>query len=117
LPDSLQIAAGHAAQWSDPAFVLGGWVPFTVNADPTPVSAGATITVDWSAAGRHSGKDWIGLYAAGAPDANFLAQQNAGASTTGHLTFTAPMLAGQYEFRYFQTDGTRAAASNRITVR
>jgi hypothetical protein len=115
LPDSLQIAAGQATQWSDPAFVLGGWVPFTVNASPTPASAGATITVDWSAAG-HSGKDWIGLYAAGAPDANFLAQQNTGASTTGHLTFTAPMLAGQYEFRYFQTDGTRAALSNRVTV-
>ena len=116
LPDSFQISADQAKQWSDPAFVLGGWVPFTVNAGPTPLNAGAAITVDWSAAAGHSVKDWIGLFAAGAPDTNYLSQQNTGAATTGHLTFTAPLLPGQYEFRYFRSDGTRAAAGNRVTV-
>ena len=40
LPDAFQISAAQSAQWSDPAFVLGGWVPFTVNTGPSPVSAG-----------------------------------------------------------------------------
>jgi hypothetical protein len=80
------------------------------------VGAGATITVDWSAAAGHSGEDWIGLFAAEAADSNYLSQQNAGTATIGHLTFTAPMLPGQYEFRYLRSDGTRAAAGNRVTV-
>jgi hypothetical protein len=78
--------------------------------------ATAAVTVDWSAAAGHSAKDWIGLFAAGASDTNYLAQQNTGAATTGHLTFTAPMLPGQYEFRYFKDDGTAAAVGNRVTV-
>ena len=63
-----------------------------------------------------SGKDWIGLFAAGASDADILAQQNTGAATTGHVTFKVPVLPGQYEFRYFQSDGSRAARGNRVTV-
>jgi pectin methylesterase-like acyl-CoA thioesterase len=114
LRDSLQISADQAAQWSDPAFVLGGWVPFTVNATPM---AGTSIIVDWSAAAGHSGQDWIGLCAVGAPDAGCLSKLNTGGATTGHLTFAAPMVPGQYEFRYFMSDGTRATKSNRVTVR
>jgi pectin methylesterase-like acyl-CoA thioesterase len=112
LRDSRQITADEAAQWSDPAFVLGGWVPFTVNA-----TAGAQLTVNWSAAPGHSAKDWIGLYAVGDPDTNYLSMQFTGAATTGHLTFSVPPNPGQYEFRYFLSDGvTRAATGNRITV-
>ena len=115
---SRQITAQEAAQWSDPAFVLGGWVPYTVNVTTSSASAGAAVTVDWSGAAGHAAKDWIGLYPVGAPDTNFLAWQYTGGATTGHMTFAAPPRAGEYEFRYFLNDGfERAAAGNRVTVR
>jgi pectin methylesterase-like acyl-CoA thioesterase len=114
---SRQITSQEAAQWSDPAFVLGGWVPFTVNAAAGSVSPGAAVTVNWSGAVGHAAKDWVGLYAAGDPDTNFLAWQYTGPATTGHLSFAAPGRAGQYEFRYFLNDGfRRAAAGNRVSV-
>ena len=115
---SRQITAAEAARWSDPANVLGGWVPFTVNATSSAVAGGASVTVDWSAAAGHSDKDRIALFAAGDSDANALSSQNTGAATTGRLTFTMPLRAGQYEFRYFLADGvTRPATSNGVTVR
>jgi hypothetical protein len=114
---SRQLLASEAAQWSDPAFVLGGWVPFTVNATVSTAARGAAVTVDWSAAAGHSAGDLIGLFAVGDPDTNVLAQQNTGAATTGRLTFTLPARAGQFEFRYFLSDGvSKKATSNTVTV-
>jgi hypothetical protein len=114
---SRQITAQEAAQWSDPAFVLGGWVPYTVNATVNSVSAGATVTVDRSGAAGHAAKDWIGLYPVGAPDTSLLAWQYTGGANTGHMTFAAPPRAGEYEFRYLLNDGfERAAVGNRVTV-
>ncbi len=115
LQDSRQLTAAEAAQWRDPAFVLGGWVPFTVNAVRSKTGE---IAVDWSAAPGHSSKDRIGLYAAGDPDASFLAAQFTGEATTGHLTFNAPTKAGSYEFRYLLSDGiAKVATGNGIVVR
>jgi pectin methylesterase-like acyl-CoA thioesterase len=115
-PFSRQLTAQEAAQWSDPANVLGGWVPYTVNGPAAPVAAGSAFTANWSAAPNHSAKDWIGLFAAGAPDFTPLAQQFTGAATTGQLKFTAPA-AGQYEFRLFLDDGSkRAALGNTFSV-
>jgi pectin methylesterase-like acyl-CoA thioesterase len=116
---SQQISAAQAAQWSDPGFVLGGWVPFTVNANLVyyDVSTGSgTIGGEWSAAVGHSSVDWVGLYAAGAPDASPLSRQTVGGSTTGHVSFplTGP---GTYEFRYFSGDGvTPKAISSQLFV-
>jgi hypothetical protein len=112
---SQQISASQAAQWSDPGFVLGGWVPYTVNA----TVAGdflIAFSVDWSAAVGHSAIEWIGLYAAGSPDASPLSKQTIGGATTGHLAFQIPG-PGTYEFRYFLSDGvTREAVSNQVKV-
>ena len=118
---SRQITAAEAAQWSDPGFVLGGWVPFTVNAGSFIFSDGAafagTFSVGWSAPVGHSADDWIGLYAAGSPDANPLSKQTVGSATTGHPTFQVPG-PGTYEFRYFLSDGvTRKAVSNQETFK
>jgi hypothetical protein len=78
---------------------------------------GAAITADWSAAPNHSAKDWIGLYAAGDADANYLSKQYISTATTGHLTVTAPLKPGTYELRLYQNDGfTLAATGNRFTV-
>ena len=38
----------------DPAKVLDGWVPYTVNVPEVPVAAGEEFTVDWSAPPGHS---------------------------------------------------------------
>ena len=116
---SQQLTAQQAAQLGDPANVLGGWVPYTVNSPPGPVSASATLAVDWSAAKGHSDKDWIGLFAPGDPDTNPIAMQLTGAATTGQLNFQAPKYPGNYEFRIFQSAGgglVRAATGNRFTV-
>ena len=114
---SRQLAVSEAAQWSDPAFVLSGWVPYTVNATVSTIAVGAAITADWSAAPSHSAKDWIGLYAAGDADANYLSKQYISTATTGHLTVTAPLKPGTYELRLYQNDGfTLAATGNRFTV-
>jgi hypothetical protein len=110
---SRQLTDAEARQWSDPVFVLG-WSPYTVNGS---VSSSA-VQVNWSAAARHSAKDWIGLYAAGASDAAYLDFKYAGASHTGKTSFTLPARPGEYELRVFENDGfTRRAVSNRITVR
>ena len=46
-----------------------------------------------------------------------LAAQNTGAATTGRLTFNLPARPGQFEFRYFLSDGvSKAATSNSVTV-
>jgi pectin methylesterase-like acyl-CoA thioesterase len=60
---SQQLAAAQAAQWSDPAFVLGGWVPATVNATVNTGAAGTTVDVNWSAPAGHSAADVIALCA------------------------------------------------------
>jgi pectin methylesterase-like acyl-CoA thioesterase len=118
---SRQLSAAEAAQWSDPGYVLGGWVPFTLNTSnaiytsPFPGN-GSPIPVNWSAAVGHSADDWIGLYLMGSPDAYPIAKANVGSANTGRLTFYAPRAAGTYEFRYFSGDGTLHAISNHVEV-
>ena len=123
---SRQITDGEAAQYSDPAFVLAGWVPNTVNATPAtvapgrtpgPVAPGTIVAVNWSAPTGHSAQDFIGLYRVGDPDAALLLPKFTTAGTTGAVNFTMPSAPGQYEFRYFVPPSkTRVASSNIITV-
>jgi hypothetical protein len=115
---SRQLSTAEAAQWSDPGYVLGGWVPYTVNATATA----NTITVDWSAAPGHSASDWIGMYLVGTSDDAPLMKQNVGTATTGRLTFPALLPASRitvsaFEFRYFLSDGTRKAITNQMPIR
>jgi hypothetical protein len=117
LPVSRQISAADAAQWSDPAFVLGGWVPPTVNATANTSAPGAQLTVNWSAAANHSARDWIGLYAAEDSDAHYIAIQRLGSATTGRLAFTAPTSPGRYEFRMFLEAGNKVASGNVFVVK
>ena len=115
---SSQLTYDEAVQFSDPAFVLNGWVPNTINAIPGTVAPGDEMVVNWSAPPGHSDADWVGLYRMGAADADYLARQYTGTgTTTGELTFTAPDDGGAYEFRYFLADGfTLATKSNKIRV-
>lgn len=114
---SRQLSDDEATQWTDPAFVLNGWVPNTLNASPDAVSAGESIIVNWSAPQGHSCQDWIGLYPVGADDADYVDSQYAGDGTTGITAFIAPCTQGQYEFRYFTENSlTRVATSNTVAV-
>jgi pectin methylesterase-like acyl-CoA thioesterase len=123
---SRQITDAEAAQFSDPASVLAGWVPITVNATPVgvapgptpgPVQAGATVIVNWSAPSGHSTFDFIGLYRVGDPNGALLYPKFITPSTTGTVSFTMPATPGAYEFRYFvPPNKTLAASSNSILV-
>ncbi len=123
---SHQMTEAEAAQYSDPAFVLNGWVPNTLNATPVtvapgptpgPVAPGTSVTVNWSAPSGHSARDFVGLYRVGDPDAALLLPKFTAPGTTGTVNFTMPSAPGQYEFRYFvPPNKTRVASSNIITV-
>ncbi len=111
---SRQLSSQEVAQWSDPAFVLGGWVPYTVN---VTAAAGPVMNVNWSAAANHSATDAVRLYRVGDPDSSPLSSQAIGSGSTGRLIFTLPAGPGQYEFRLFQNGGvTRVATSGIINA-
>jgi pectin methylesterase-like acyl-CoA thioesterase len=105
LPCSLQLTAAQAAQWSDPAFVLGGWVPASVNAAVT----GAGIDVNWSAPPGHAAADVIALYRV--RDSRSAAVQSVGTTASmGTATFALPQFPGTYQVRYY-ADGHVTAVS------
>ena len=126
LPCSRQLSPDEAAFYSDPANILKGWVPNTVNAVPAgtypgptpgPVSPGAAITVNWSAPAGHSATDVITLYRAGTPDGFPLRRESiASAATLGSLDFTLPTFPGRYQFRYLPSGDARHSAVSNVIV-
>jgi pectin methylesterase-like acyl-CoA thioesterase len=107
---SRQLTAGEAAQWSDPAFVLGGWVPATVNA----AVAGATVSVNWSAPPGHAAADVIALCKI--RDLRCASVQSVGTTASlGTATFPRPQFPGVYQVRYY-ANGHLTAASAAIPV-
>jgi len=108
---------------SGAAVTLAGafrYVEVTLSASPGSVTAGDPLTVDWSDA--ISG-EWIGLFKVGA------ATESAGwdvGTGAGTRTAPAPLVPGQYEFRYMHEaynhvvcglcDEVSVARSNQVTV-
>ena len=107
--------------------------PVSVNAatvllseSPTSAVAGAIVTAQWSGIASPTASDWIGLYAAGAPDSAYLAwvyvscSQSAGnAATAGSCAFRLPatLTPGNYELRAFANDAfVRIATSGLFAV-
>jgi 5-hydroxyisourate hydrolase-like protein (transthyretin family) len=90
----------------------------TLSAGPVGVASGTSVTVSWSGIPAPSVNNWIGLYAVGAPNANFLKQVFTNGQAAGSTSFTAPSLpAGAYELRLFADSSfTRLAVSNGITA-
>ncbi|GII24723.1 hypothetical protein Pme01_43200 [Planosporangium mesophilum] len=112
---SRQVSDTEAARWRDPGFVLGGWVPTTVNATPT---GGRGYAVSWTAAPGHAPADRIAVCRVGLPDVACRPGAPTGtAATTGTVALTLPPLPGRYEFRYLTAAGQRAATSNVVTAR
>jgi hypothetical protein len=98
---------------------LNAWIAgaaYNLAATPSNVSPGAPITITWSAQASTSPFDWVGLYAVGASDYQYLWWQYTGAPS-GSATVTAPSSPGAYEFRYFLNNGyTVATRSGTVTV-
>lgn len=111
----LQNGYTDAARSSTVTVVLSG--NYAVSAAPVTVGPGGTWTVSWSAPSGRPANDWVGLFAAGAPNTTYLWYAFTGGSTSGSLTVTAPTQTGQYEFRYLLQNGyTDAARSSPVTV-
>lgn len=107
---SRQLSAAEAAQWSDPAFVLGGWVPATVNA----TRAATAINANWSAPSGHSATDVVALCPVHA--VGCVAAQRVGTTASiGTVSFPLPRLAGTYQVRYY-VDGRVAAVSAAVSA-
>lgn len=116
-PFSRQLSSTEAAVWSDPAYVLGGWVPYTVNSAELTSPRGGLVTADWSAAAGHSPRDTVGLFSVGNADTTPISSQEIGTANAGRLNFTMPATPGKYEFRIFQTgSSSRTAVSGPVVV-
>jgi hypothetical protein len=96
-----------------------------LSASPGTVATGGAETVSWSGIPGPTGKDWIGLYAVGAADANYADYRYisctyspaSSGKASGSCGFTMPTSAGSYEFRFFSNDTlTRLATSNQVTA-
>jgi len=98
-------------------FTINSAVTYSVTASPTNVSAGANITVTFTAPAGSSATDWIGMFKVGAADNAYVAYKYTNGTTSGTMTFSAPNDSSDYEFRYFVNNGyTKMATSNRVTV-
>jgi hypothetical protein len=99
------------------AVTVGSAGSHTLTASPTTVKVRGTITVQWTAPTGSSTRDWIGLYKVGDGALSFISWIYTNGSTSGSSNFTAPGVAGQYEFRYMLNNGTtEAARSGPVTV-
>lgn len=101
---SRQLDDVTAAQWSDPGFVLGGWVPTTVNAFPT--ANPRTWTVRWTATPGHPTTDRIV-----ACRIRCLPVARTTNADAGMATVTLPPLPGGFVFRYVSDDHALATSA------
>ncbi len=109
---SRQLTAAEAAEWSNPAFVLGGWSPVTLTASPEVILSDETITVKFTAPTGNRATDWVGLFREGDGDGFPYARLSTNAAVNDTLSFKAPSIPGRYECRYYSGSGARMATSN-----
>ena len=77
----------------------------TLTASPTAVNPLAEVTVSFTAPAGRPTTDWIGLYRLGADNREYLWYRYANGATAGSFVLSAPMEAGEYEFRYLANNG------------
>ncbi len=97
-----------------------------LSVSPTTITPGGAIRATWSGIAAPSTTDWIGLYAPGAANTQYIdwiyvsCSKNPGsARASGSCSFVVPptLSAGGYELRLLLNDGyTRLATSNPFTV-
>jgi hypothetical protein len=100
------LLAGAAAGQSGPS----------VAATPTSLLGGQPLRVAWITPDPGA-RDWIGLYAVGAPHPGPLAFRPTRGAPSGSFEVAAPLVTGSYELRYFRDgDFTIAATSPPVSV-
>ena len=103
------------------ATLSGGYStqPVVLTVQPGQVARGAPLSVTWSVVSSRSELDWIGLFAADAPNESY---QNGWwtythGATSGTFTINAPANPGVYEFRYLLDDWYDDVARSTVTVK
>jgi len=111
-------AAGNTATSTGVGVTVTGGVGLTVS--PTTVSLGESVTATWSNIVGPTSTDWIGLYAIGADNLDFLTFEYTDGTANGSLAYPippAPFAIGNYELRLFANDVfTLLATSETLTV-
>jgi hypothetical protein len=89
---------------------------YTLTAGINGVAPGDQLSVNW-AASPGGGADWIGLFRVGAPNTAYdFWWSYTNGKTSGSFTFSAPVQAGQYEFRYLLDDGFDDVARSGVVI-
>ena len=106
---------------SNPIRVLGDPPPrpmVDLQAGVTTVKCGGVIPAGWSLfSGKRTPQDWIGLYAPGARNEDFMSWKYVTDANHGGLTLEAPDQPGTYEMRYLLENGFESVATSmRIVV-
>ena len=90
---------------------------YTVSASPTAVPTLGALTISWTAPAGTGATDWVGLFATGTSNYQYLWYTFTNGATQGASSLEAPANAGSYEFRYLRDNGfTDVARSNPVTV-
>ena len=93
--------------------------PTTLGVSPAAVPLGGSVTATWGAIPAPTAADWIGLYAPGAGDSNYLAWRYTTGTAGGSVPFSIPssIATGNYELRLYANGGyTRLATSSYFSV-
>jgi hypothetical protein len=90
-----------------------------LNLNAVTAVAGGTVTANWSAIAAPTATDWIGVYPAGASNANYITRVTTNGQASGATTLSLPgsLPLGSYELRLFSNNTlTRLAVSNGFSV-
>jgi hypothetical protein len=88
---------------------------YTVTAGTNMVAPGDQLSVSWTASPAYYA-DWISLFKVGQPNSPPVWVESTEGATSGTFTLSAPIQAGQYEFRYLLEDEHDVARSSLVTV-
>jgi hypothetical protein len=93
--------------------------PASLGASPASVVRGGTVTATWSNVCTPTVRDWIGIFAPGAPNTSYVAWRYTTGTGSGSVPLTVPasLAPGTYELRLFANNGyARLGTSNPFTV-
>jgi hypothetical protein len=112
---------------SNEACSIADYSPANLTVSPATTSAGGTVMVNWSGITTTSPGDWIGLYAPGSADTDFIdwmyvscSQSRGSSRASGSCSYSLPstLPTGNYELRLFVNDiYLRLETSNIVSVK
>ena len=114
---------GRSPAAPSPAGLLQESAIYTATASAHTVTAGAPLSVSWSAPstyadGQTDGRfDWVGLFKLDEPTTSHYWEEGTRGAASGTLTLSAPTRPGQSEFRYLRNgEDVARARSGTVTV-